>query len=162
MNIRIKEEGPSKEGQNEVTGPPDHVAHLIEILITAAPSVNGEITPRIGQLCPWFKLAEPMAAVCRFNRGPTVLREIVRGTVAGPRLVNSLESRLDPTIVRTRLTMPSLPLRSGSPLRMDRSKTRARARSAREFYEDPTVPEWEIATRRRRRRRRLRTVDRGK
>lgn len=37
MNIRIKEEGPSKEGQNEVTGPPDHVAHLIEILITAAP-----------------------------------------------------------------------------------------------------------------------------
>lgn len=36
---RIKEEGggPSKEGQNEVTGPPDHVAHLIEILITAAP-----------------------------------------------------------------------------------------------------------------------------
>lgn len=57
-----------------------------------------------------------MAAVCRFDRGPTVLREIIRGTVAGPRLVNSLESRLDPTIVRTRLTMPPPPLPSLSDL----------------------------------------------
>lgn len=65
-----------------LTEPPDHVAHLIEILITAA-SVNGEIILRIDQLWPRFKLAEPMATVPRFNAespGPTMPDGIVRET----------------------------------------------------------------------------------